>query len=200
MRVRRQGWQCGSASQRFLKNATARRISGMLTVIIVIHLMLVLALIGVVMLQKSEGGGLISSTSGFLSSRGTANVCRAPQRFWLQASSPPAWSCRGWQVFSAIPPRSSIPAPPQAKKRPQARRSRLRRDNKMAGCSTNCRRAFRRFRPGPDRRPALSQHLADRRYRNRSNGALPALLGWNASPISNRRPPPELRSCLKILI
>ncbi|MBO0718785.1 MAG: preprotein translocase subunit SecG [Rhizobiales bacterium] len=27
-----------------------------------------------VLLQKSEGGGLISSTSGFLSSRGTANV------------------------------------------------------------------------------------------------------------------------------
>src|SRR6516225_622098 len=46
----------------------------MLTVIIVIHLMLVLALIGMVLLQKSEGGGLISSTSGFLSSRGTANV------------------------------------------------------------------------------------------------------------------------------
>ena len=46
----------------------------MLTVLIVIHLMLVIALIGVVLLQKSEGGGLISSTSGFLSSRGTANV------------------------------------------------------------------------------------------------------------------------------
>ena len=46
----------------------------MLTVIIVIHLMLVIALIGVVLLQKSEGGGLVSSTSGFLSSRGTANV------------------------------------------------------------------------------------------------------------------------------
>jgi preprotein translocase subunit SecG len=46
----------------------------MLTVIIVIHLMLVLGLIGVVLLQKSEGGGLISSTSGFLSNRGTANV------------------------------------------------------------------------------------------------------------------------------
>src|SRR5215469_8570515 len=50
------------------------RIFGMLTVLIVIHLMLVVALIGVVLLQKSEGGGLISSTSGFLSSRGTANV------------------------------------------------------------------------------------------------------------------------------
>jgi len=46
----------------------------MLTVIIVIHLMLVLGLIGVVLLQKSEGGGLISSTSGFMTGRGTANV------------------------------------------------------------------------------------------------------------------------------
>ena len=36
--------------------------------------MLVLALIGVVLLQKSEGGGLVSSTSGFMTSRGTANV------------------------------------------------------------------------------------------------------------------------------
>ncbi len=46
----------------------------MLTVIIVIHLMLVLAIIAVVLLQKSEGGGLISSTSGFMTGRGTANV------------------------------------------------------------------------------------------------------------------------------
>jgi preprotein translocase subunit SecG len=46
----------------------------MISVIIVIHLMLVLALIGVVMLQKSEGGGLVSSTSGFMTGRGTANV------------------------------------------------------------------------------------------------------------------------------
>jgi preprotein translocase subunit SecG len=46
----------------------------MLTVVIVIHLMLVLGLIGVVLLQKSEGGGLISSTSGFMTGRGTANV------------------------------------------------------------------------------------------------------------------------------
>jgi preprotein translocase subunit SecG len=47
----------------------------MITVIIVIHLMVVLTMIGVVLLQKSEGGGLgIGSTGGFLSSRGTANV------------------------------------------------------------------------------------------------------------------------------
>ena|SRR5690349_14176406 len=45
------------------------------TVVIVVHLMLVLAMIGVIMLQKSEGGGLgIGSTGGFMTSRGTANV------------------------------------------------------------------------------------------------------------------------------
>ena len=47
----------------------------MQTVVIVIHLMLVLAMIGVVLLQKSEGGGLgIGSAGGFMSSRGTTNV------------------------------------------------------------------------------------------------------------------------------
>src|SRR3954468_5382031 len=47
----------------------------MQTVIIVIHLMVVVAMIGFVLLQRSEGGGLgTGSTAGFLSSRGTANV------------------------------------------------------------------------------------------------------------------------------
>ena len=46
----------------------------MLSVVIAIHLMLVLAMIGVVLLQKSEGGGLVSTTSGFMTGRGTANV------------------------------------------------------------------------------------------------------------------------------
>src|ERR1051325_8502716 len=45
------------------------------TVVIVVHLMLVLAMIGVIMLQKSEGGGLgIGSTGGVLNSRGAAHV------------------------------------------------------------------------------------------------------------------------------
>jgi preprotein translocase subunit SecG len=47
----------------------------MLTVLIVIHLMIVIAMIGMVLLQRSEGGGLgVAQTGGFLSSRGTANV------------------------------------------------------------------------------------------------------------------------------
>jgi len=48
----------------------------MQTVVIVIHLMIVLAMIGVVLLQKSEGGGLGmgGGGAGFLTSRGTANI------------------------------------------------------------------------------------------------------------------------------
>jgi len=44
-------------------------------VVIVIHLMLVLALIGVVLLQRSEGGGLgIGGGGGFMTNRGAGNV------------------------------------------------------------------------------------------------------------------------------
>jgi preprotein translocase subunit SecG len=47
----------------------------MQTVVIVVHLMLVMAMIGLVLLQKSEGGGLgIGSSGGFMSSRGSTNV------------------------------------------------------------------------------------------------------------------------------
>src|ERR1700758_4721569 len=47
----------------------------MQTVVIVIHLMIVAVLIGAVLLQKSEGGGLgMGVGAGFMSSRGTANL------------------------------------------------------------------------------------------------------------------------------
>ncbi len=45
------------------------------TVLIVVHLMIVLALVGVVLLQRSEGGGLgIGGGSGFMTARGAANA------------------------------------------------------------------------------------------------------------------------------
>jgi preprotein translocase subunit SecG len=45
------------------------------TVLIVVHLMVVLALVGVVLLQRSEGGGLgIGGGSGFMTARGAANA------------------------------------------------------------------------------------------------------------------------------
>lgn len=50
----------------------------MATVLLVMHLFVTLALIGVVLLQRSEGGGLgIGSSQGmgsFMSGRGTANL------------------------------------------------------------------------------------------------------------------------------
>ena len=45
------------------------------TVLIVVHLLIVLALIGLVLLQRSEGGGLgMGSGGGFMTNRGTTNV------------------------------------------------------------------------------------------------------------------------------
>ncbi len=49
----------------------------MITVVIVIHLILAVSLIGVVLLQKSEGGALGmggGGMSGFMSGRSTANL------------------------------------------------------------------------------------------------------------------------------
>ncbi len=54
----------------------------MITVVLVIHLLIALALIGTVLLQRSEGGGLGigggggggGGMSGFLTGRGTANL------------------------------------------------------------------------------------------------------------------------------
>jgi preprotein translocase subunit SecG len=50
----------------------------MITFLLVVHLLITLALIGVVLLQRSEGGGLgIGSSQGmgsFMSGRGTANL------------------------------------------------------------------------------------------------------------------------------
>jgi preprotein translocase subunit SecG len=51
----------------------------MQTIVLVIHVLIVLALIGVVLIQKSEGGGLgMGSTgggmSGFMTGRSTANL------------------------------------------------------------------------------------------------------------------------------
>ena len=117
-------------------------------VVIVIHLMLVLALIGVVLLQRSEGGGLgIGGGGGFMTSRGTANVLtratailaglffvtslvlsilaglnRKPTTILQGGPGAPAQSAPG---------APSVPGP--ACRRPAAA--------EVAGCSTSCSRA-----------------------------------------------------------
>jgi preprotein translocase subunit SecG len=47
----------------------------MQAVLIVVHLMIVLSIIALVLLQRSEGGGLgIGSSGGFMTNRGTGNI------------------------------------------------------------------------------------------------------------------------------
>ena len=86
----------------------------MITVLLIIHLFVTLALIGVVLLQRSEGGGLgIGSSQGmgaFMTGRGTANLLTrltaglAAAFFVLSLSM--AWLSRGTGQ-----PRSILDAP-----------------------------------------------------------------------------------------
>ena len=58
------------------------------TVVIVIHLMVIVALVAVVLMQRSEGGALgIGGGSNFLSTRSQGNISPARRRSLLQPSS-----------------------------------------------------------------------------------------------------------------
>ena len=49
----------------------------MVTVLLVVHIMIAVALVGVVLIQRSEGGGLGiggGTAGGFMTTRGTANL------------------------------------------------------------------------------------------------------------------------------
>lgn len=47
----------------------------MIQVLLVVHLMIAAALVGIVLMQRSEGGGLVSSGGGgFMTGRGSANL------------------------------------------------------------------------------------------------------------------------------
>jgi len=80
--VRLRAWKCHESHVLSRHIASGRMTSRlhipgdfMETVIIVVHLMIVLALVGVVLLQRSEGGGLgIGGGSGFMTARGAANA------------------------------------------------------------------------------------------------------------------------------
>src|ERR1700730_10430208 len=91
----------------------------MQTVVIVIHLMIVAVLIGTVLLQKPEGGGLgMGGGAGFMSSRGTANLLSRTTAIlaglFFLTSMALAWIAR-----AARKPRS-IPGHPIAARRPFA--------------------------------------------------------------------------------
>lgn len=98
----------------------------MQTVIIVIHLMIVASLIGLVLLQKSEGGGLGvgggGGGGGFMSSRGTANLLTRSTGFLaagffltsLTLSWLASYDRKPASVINQIPASQSQPGTPTA--------------------------------------------------------------------------------------
>lgn len=99
----------------------------MTTILLIIHLFVTLALIGVVLIQRSEGGGLgIGSSQGmgaFMSGRGTANLLTRTTAIlatvFMALSLTLALMNRGTTGVAgsllANPPPASTPAPvPQA--------------------------------------------------------------------------------------
>ena len=105
----------------------------MITVLLIIHLFVTLALIGVVLIQRSEGGGLGIGTSqgmgSFMSGRGTANLL-------TRATAVLATAFMGLSLALALlnhgttgvagsllanpPPAAPAPAAPAAPKAPSA--------------------------------------------------------------------------------
>jgi preprotein translocase subunit SecG len=71
-------WPVRDATRQGQGVAALCKVSALSTVLLIIHLFVTLALIGVVLIQRSEGGGLgIGSSQGmgsFMSGRGTANL------------------------------------------------------------------------------------------------------------------------------
>ena len=97
----------------------------MSAVLLIVHLFVTLALIGVVLIQRSEGGGLgIGSSQGmgaFMSGRGTANLLTRATAIlatvFMLLSLTLALLNRGTTVGGSIldnPPPASAPAQPQA--------------------------------------------------------------------------------------
>src|SRR5512146_3115872 len=90
----------------------------MQTVVIVIHLMIVAVMIGAVLLQKSEGGGLgVGGGAGFMSSRGTANLLTRTTAilafgFFLTSL------CLSWYASYDRKPSSIIGATPASQSQP----------------------------------------------------------------------------------
>jgi preprotein translocase subunit SecG len=126
-------------------------------VVIVIHLMLVLALIGVVLLQRSEGGGLgIGGGGGFMTSRGTANVL-------TRATATLAALFFLTSLLLSILAASRVRSCKAAKAHPPFRRREPHHPWAAAACSSSCSRA----RPLRSRRPHRPRR--GRRCRSRSD-------------------------------
>jgi preprotein translocase subunit SecG len=100
----------------------------MINVVLVVHLLIAIALVGVVLLQKSEGGGLGlgggGGMGGFMTGRSTANLLTRTTAilagcFMLTSITLTILSGTGTQVRSIID-ESQAPAAPAAPAEPQS--------------------------------------------------------------------------------
>ena len=117
------------------------------TVLIVIHLMVVLALVGVVLLQRSEGGGLgIGGGSGFMTARGAANALTRATAILAAAffvtsltlSIVARYSEKPIDILDRVPARSAAMACSTSCPAPRRRR-RLRATPHRPPCGQRCR-------------------------------------------------------------
>ena len=123
--------------------------------------MVVLALIGVVLLQKSEGGGLgIGSTGGFLSSRGTANVLTRTTAYLALAFFATSLALSWIASFDRKPTSILNTGAPAGQTQPAGPAPTRRSRPAAAGCSSSCKARRRRSR---------RRHPAGRRCRSRSS-------------------------------
>ena len=107
----------------------------MQTVLIAIHLLVVLALVGVVLLQKSEGGALgTGGGGGFMTGRGQANALSRATAILaamffatsLAMSMLASWSRAPRSIIESAPASTSAPAVPGQSGRPQTQPRRRR--------------------------------------------------------------------------
>ena len=158
----------------------------MQTVLIVIHLMIVLALVGVVLIQRSEGGGLgIGGGSGFMSARGTANALTRTTAilaalFFLHVARPrhpdtlqgrptdildriPATAGQGNGILDSLGENGATAGSRSGSRRrrhrPQAARRTAGLPARRPGCSgSTCARPNRRLRPARSPKTVSKRH------------------------------------------
>ena len=129
----------------------------MQTVLIVIHLLVVIALVGAVLLQRSEGGVLgTGGGGGFMTGRGQANALSRATAILgtlyfvtaLTMSILASWGRAPHSLINNVPTSTSTTA------RPLARRRSPRRACSISSSRCRTRAAARRLRrPLPPRRP-----------------------------------------------
>ena len=93
----------------------------MIAILTVIHILITIALIGVILIQRSEGGGLGigggsgGGMSGFMTGRGTANVLTritmALGAIFMATSLTLTWAAMGGRSTSIMDVAPAAPAP-----------------------------------------------------------------------------------------